>query len=117
MDKKRKTHNSFIIYHDTGDMVIKLSDESAGRLFKGIFQYAREGTVPDFSDDMVLEMVFIPIKNYLDRDAEAYEQRCEENRKNGMKGGRPPKEAKPENEPSYDTPDDEQENKLPFDFK
>ena len=109
--------NSFIIYSDTGDIVEQLSDQEAGRLFKAVFQYVRSEhkTLPDFGDNRALEFTFIPIKNYLDRDKEKYEKKCEDNKKRGQLGGRPKKASK-ENESPKDDPE-HNEDDLPFSYE
>ena len=42
----------------------------------------------------MLKMAFSFIKTQLDRDREKYQARCEKNRENAKKGGRPKKEEK-----------------------
>lgn len=78
---------SFVLYIDNSIIIDQLSDEEAGRLFRSIFEYQKEGIEPDFSSDPVLSMAFAVFKIALDRDAEKYEARCEKNRMNGRKGG------------------------------
>ena len=77
MSKEKK---GFIVYDDTQEVVSRLSDEEAGKLFKGMLGYSVDGKAPKFRG--VLEFIFIPIKQQMDRDAEKYEAKCEKNRKN-----------------------------------
>ena len=77
MSKEKK---GFIVYDDTQEVVSRLSDEEAGQLFKGMLGYSVDGKAPKFKG--VLEFIFIPIKQQMDRDAEKYEAKCEKNRKN-----------------------------------
>ena len=77
MSKEKK---GFIVYDDTQEVVSRLSDEEAGQLFKGMLGYSVDGKAPKFRG--VLEFIFIPIKQQMDRDAEKYEAKCEKNRKN-----------------------------------
>ena len=76
MNAKKK---GFVVYKDIQPVLERLSDEEAGKLIKGMVSYAADGKVPKF--DGVLEFVFIPIKQQMDRDAEKYDQKCEKNRK------------------------------------
>lgn len=75
-----KEQKGFIIYGDTEPVVDRLTDEEAGQLLKGMVKYFNSGEVPDFSG--VLEFVFIPIKQQMDRDAEKFAEKCEKNRNN-----------------------------------
>ena len=51
---------------------------------------------PSF-DDRALTMAFVPIKRRMDKDAAAYQEKCEKNRENGKLGGRPKKSETEEN--------------------
>lgn len=70
----------FIVYGDIKPVVDRLSDEEAGQLLRGMLDYFLTGKEPKFQG--VLEFVFIPIKQQMDRNADKYEQRCEKNREN-----------------------------------
>ena len=87
---------SFILYGDFSELFGLLSLEDRGRLITAIFNYENageeDGTLPDAA-----KMAFICIKNTLDRDREAYEEKCRKNAENGQKGGRPRKNEKKEN--------------------
>lgn len=48
--------NSFILYHEFSDYINKLTDEQAGQLFKAIFAYEKDGTLPEL--DPITDMVF-----------------------------------------------------------
>ena len=73
----------FIVYKDIHAVVDELTDEQAGKLFRGMIKYSADGTEPKFEG--VLKFVFIPIKQQIDRDAEKYERKCEKNRENAKK--------------------------------
>ena len=64
----------------------ELSDEDAGKLIKGIFEYvqSKEVTLNGY-----LKVIFIPIKEEIDKNQERYEKQCEINKENGKKGGAP----------------------------
>ena len=88
--------NSFLLYLEHEEFVNELSDEEAGKLIKGIFEYVKTGQTPSLSPES--KMAFISIRQDLDRNAEKYEAKCEALRLNGLKGGRPKKTLKNENE-------------------
>ena len=80
MSKEKK---GFIVYDDNMEVIERLSDEEAGQLFKGMLNYSISGKDPKFKG--VLEFVFIPIKQQMDRNAEKYAAKCEKNRENANK--------------------------------
>lgn len=70
-----------------------MDDSEAGKLIKAIYSYAVTGE-PDTREifaDRFLCATFEEIKDYIDSNEEKYKDRCETNRENGKKGGRPPK--------------------------
>ena len=88
METKKK---GFIIHENYYEQVRMLSHEERGRLFLALFEYHREGRLPeDFSP--LLSMAFVGFRQAMDQDRIAYERRCEVNRVNGKKGGRGKKE-------------------------
>ena len=84
---------SFLLYCDLKHTIDKLPDETAGRLLKLILDYANG----DFNEptDLLLQVVFEPIKQSLIRDLEKYDAKVVRNKENGSKGGRPSKENNP----------------------
>ena len=86
---------SFILFADYRMHVNRLSDEAAGRLFKGILQYVQEGIEPQFpptadvAADAAVGMAFSFIKLQISRDVEKYEavsqRRAEAGRLGGLK--------------------------------
>lgn len=70
----------------------ELSDEDAGKLIKGIFEYANSKKI---ILDGYLKIIFIPIKEEIDKNEARYELVCEKNKKNGKLGGRPKNPKKP----------------------
>lgn len=85
---------SFLLYCDLKHTIDKLPDETAGRLLKLILDYANG----DFNEptDLLLQVVFEPIKQSLIRDLEKYDAKVIRNKDNGSKGGRPSKENNPQ---------------------
>lgn len=81
--------DSFILYLEQKEIFETLSDNEAGKLIKAIFEYESTGQSPKLNK--TLNLVFIPIKNALDRNRLKYEAQVQKNRENGKKGGRPRK--------------------------
>ena len=82
---------SFLVYYDNEVIILRLPDEEAGRLFKSLFPYGKEEIKPNFDESPALAMAFDILSMAIDRDKEKYVKRCEANRENGRKGGRPKK--------------------------
>jgi len=80
---KRK---SFILHLDSLDVLDELSDEQAGMLFKAISAHHKGD---DYTLNGLLNAVYIPFKNQFDRDEQKYQNICNRNKNNGLKGGRP----------------------------
>ena len=64
--------NSFVLFKEQKEIVDKLSDEDAGKLFKAIFEYVDNGEVPKLTQ--LLDIVIIPFKQSIDRNSEKWEQ-------------------------------------------
>ena len=90
--------DNFLLKKSHQEIFNELSDEEAGKLIKGIFQYVN---TENSGLNGILNAVFIPIKNYIDENEKKYEVICERNRQNGLNGGRPKKEEK-QNPVGYD---------------
>lgn len=89
---------SFLLYTDVHFTVKKLSDEQAGQLFKHILSYVNDEN--PVTENVILELVFEPIKQNLKRDLKRYEAICLRNKDNGSKGGRPKAKIKKPRKPS-----------------
>lgn len=74
---------SFILYTEQREVVESLSDEQAGKLFKGIYRYI-EGEDVEF--DGILKIAFIPIKQNLDRNKEKWNEVKEKRKQAGKLG-------------------------------
>lgn len=90
MGRKSESKRAFKLYNDYKIHVDLLSDEDAGKLFKAILNFAN-GIKSAKELDGATMMAFSFISAQMARDAEAYDKRCEVNRANGKKGGRPRK--------------------------
>lgn len=107
-DEKKRT--SFIVMFDWKRFLDKMTDEQAGVFIKAVFDYQIAGTEYTGTDARV-EMAFVAVKPFLDDSAARYEQRCERNRQNGRKGGRP---LKDQAETAQDDFSDNPENPMGY---
>ena len=62
---------SFILFTEFRESFNELSNEEAGILIKAIFDYTTTGIEPKL--DKLLKLVFIPIKQCIDRNSQNYE--------------------------------------------
>ncbi len=74
---------SFILHYDSLEILEKLSDEQAGKLFKAMATFNIKGELPKL--DFALELAFAPFKNQFIRDNEKYDLKVEKNRQNALK--------------------------------
>ena len=72
---------SFMIYLDNEKQVNMLTDEQAGKLFKALFEFAKDGTETDFNDGMIA-MAFSFMTDSIKRDTEKYESICQKRAEN-----------------------------------
>jgi len=84
---------SFLLYCDLIHTIEKMPKEKAGELFLTILEYVNDKN-PE-PKDMIVSLVFEPIKQNLKRDLKKYESIVNRNKVNGAKGGRPAKPKKP----------------------
>lgn len=84
---------TFLMYSEWHPLLEGMSDEQAGQLFKKIYAY-QTGKEYEIQDALILG-VFNMIKAKFDADRKLYDEKCEKNRANGAKGGRPKKQEKP----------------------
>ena len=86
METKHKI-KSFAVYIEHRSAVDCLDDAMAGRLFKAFFAYASDGTEPEWGDK-ALTAVFKMFKSQVDRNAEAYREKCAKNAANASRRGK-----------------------------
>lgn len=91
MDRK-----SFVLYTASKEIIDELDNEQSGVLFKSILELVTDGEPLEM--DLPTKIVFKTIREYLERDFESYQLKCEMNRINGSKGGRPKGSTKKPNE-------------------
>jgi len=80
-----KNKKSFVLYADLIHTVEQLPDEAAGRLLKHILQYVNDKD--PITDELVVKLVFEPIKQQLKRDLNKWEGMVEKRREAGRAGG------------------------------
>lgn len=92
-----------IICGDFDESIRGLSDESAGRLFKALIDFAEDRDTSDsLKDDAVASVLFPVMKQHIIRNEEYRQYRAD----NGKKGGRPKNLEKPNN--NLDKPNEKQ---------
>lgn len=89
MGKKSEEKKSFKLYNDYKKHFDQMTDEDAGKVIKAILAYVNFEDFPELEG--AAGMAFSFIEAQLDRDRMAYDRKCETNKANGLKGGRPPK--------------------------
>lgn len=82
------------LYVDNLELLENLSVQSVGRLSLALLHYLKNGEEPVLKGNERYVWPFL--RNKLIRDQKAYAERCERNRKNGQKGGRPKKQFQEE---------------------
>ena len=75
---------SFILYTEQKVVIDKLTDEQAGQLIKAIYEYAETEEAPKL--DMLIDLVFTPIKQSIDRNSEKWEETKQKRSEAGKKG-------------------------------
>ena len=83
--------NSFVMYTEYLKHIQKLSMDQRGELFTAILCYASGEELPEL--DAAADMAFSFIKERMDRDNEAYLEKCRKRSEAGKLGGRPTAKA------------------------
>jgi len=81
---------SFLVYYDLEDQVEEFTDEQVGMLFRAMLAFARRSEEIEIHDSEV-RAAFRFVKVSIREDKEKYEKKCQINRDNSLKGGRPPR--------------------------
>jgi hypothetical protein len=84
---KNTGKQSFVLYHDIRRPLELLTDEQRGKLFLAILDYSEHGIEPDF-EDSTIDIAFAFIRNFIDRDAAAWEESRQRRSAAGSKGGK-----------------------------
>lgn len=72
-----------MLYLDHREAIHHLTDEEAGKIFKGLYDYISDGTLPNLSGSMM--SLFCMYQIQINHSAEQYTKRCEINQKNALK--------------------------------
>ena len=75
------------VYLDQIHTLAPLSHDARGRLLLAMLHYAATGEEQKLTGSA--RILWPLFRNQIDRDREKYQARCEKNRMNGHKGGRP----------------------------
>ena len=68
-------------FHPDSQIVLKeLTDTESGVLFKALATYTESGIIPQF-EERIMRLAFNLFMVNIDRKREAYQQRCEQNRR------------------------------------
>lgn len=81
---EKNGRKSFMIYFNLGAMVAYMSDEEAGKLFKGIIDYADSRKEPDFKGNQLLQMVFENFRQTEDDNLAKWLDKREKRSRSGM---------------------------------
>ena len=81
----------FCAYHSFLESLEPYGDAEVGRLFRACLQYSMTGEDPGLCGNE--RYVWPILKQGIDRDKQAYIKKCDTNRQNGARGGRPPRTA------------------------
>lgn len=79
--EQAKKPPALMLYEDMSPMFYNLSNEQAGKLIKGLFEYFESGILL-VSDDAMVKTFFEIIKKRIIVDQKKYSKRCEQNKKN-----------------------------------
>lgn len=80
--------DSFIFHLENAEDLEELTLEEKGQILEAMILFTQTGQEMEFKD-RAMRIAFKPILRRLRADAEAYKVRCEANKENGKKGGRP----------------------------
>ena len=103
---------TFLMYSEWQPLLEGMSDEQAGQLFKKIYAY-QTGNEYEIQDALILG-VFNMIKAKFDADRKLYVEKCERNKLNGAKGGRPKKQEPKKTERLTEKPKKEEPKKQEY---
>lgn len=81
MSQPKKQQPGVMFYFDLIPAVKELTQEERADIFLAILEYAKDGTIPDFSSH-ALKSIFPLIKSRIDNDKQKYTEKCEKNELN-----------------------------------
>lgn len=106
--KEIEMRETFVMHTAYAEKFKRLSDEQFGALIRGMIAYQITGELPEYSDP-ILAIAFDAARVELDISNEKYEKKCQANRENGKRGGRPSSRGERKTEKSerlFENPND-----------
>jgi len=97
----KQSIETFILRNDFYPQVKLLTREQRGDLLIALFAHSAGEELPDM--DQVTQMCFLFIRSFMDDNRERFDARCEKNRANGVRGGRPTRPSEKTNRFSDET--------------
>ena len=89
---KNKDKRTMVFHHDWLPILEALPKEIALEIILSLIRYDIDGTITEINFSNPLEKaVYDNMLEAVQRNKESYLKKCEKNRENGLKGGRPPK--------------------------
>ena len=94
--KKENNKDNYIMHSSYNDHFKLLTDAELGRLIRDVNNYVQNNVLPQYSsEERVINMAFSFMRTTIDIEKEKYIKKCEKNRENGKRGGRPKNPEKP----------------------
>lgn len=85
----------FYMYSAWERPMSKLTDEQLGKFLRIYYQMQLTGDTDVDSEDPMVDMMLEVVREQVTFDVRSYERKCEANKENGEKGGRPAKPVEP----------------------
>lgn len=104
--------DTYIVFGEWEDDLEDLDDQEIAALVRAFFKYVRRGEKSTFKDRMV-RACWRKVQQAEDRANSAYEEKCEQNRLNGQKGGAPKGNQNAKKQPNNRTVEKTTETTLP----
>lgn len=104
--------DTYIVFGEWEDDFEDLNDQELAALTRAFFKYVRRGEKSTFEDRMV-RSCWRKVQQAEDRANSAYEEKCEQNRLNGQKGGAPKGNQNAKKQPNNRTVEKTTETTLP----
>jgi hypothetical protein len=86
---KKEPKESFVLFKSFYEPIKNLTLEQKGKLLDAIFNYQIDNREPCIKEDAFVYSMFLFFKNQFRLDDIKYQAKCEKNKLNGSKGGRP----------------------------
>ena len=84
--------DNFLVHAKYVSLMEDLTDTEFRQIVTAMSAFTAEGIEPEF-EDRALRIIWKSVRDRLQADIDAYEEKCRQNRQNGEKGGRPKNRA------------------------